>query len=206
MVLDIEQIEKWEHGTQVAGDPRGPWSQTRSGRKFYPLNPATHQLTIVDIAHQLALTNRFSGATSYHYSVAQHTLLVTAIVDKVFPLRINLRRWALLHDAPEYVLGDMVRPVKTLLPAYAEIEDRLMAVMARRFLLEPLRDTDAADLKYADNLACVIEKQHLLPNALDWHDMPTYVGGFEDYVVERGWRAVRNDLERELWTEFALDA
>lgn len=203
MGLDAEQLDNWENGTQVRGHERGSWSQTYSGHKFHPLDPDPAHICLGDIAHQLALVNRFSGATKYPYSVAQHTLLCFALVRNIFPGRLNLRRWALLHDAPEYVLGDMVRPVKVQLPSYAEMEDRLMAVIATRFKLDPLANTDAADLRYIDNLACVIEKAHLLLNATEWPGMPTYVGGYGAYVMEREWRHVRSDLAYELNREFA---
>jgi uncharacterized protein len=201
-MLNADQIDNWEHGVQVRGHDRGPWSVTVSGKRFHPMDPDPEQLTLGDIAHHLAMVNRFGGATIYPYSVAQHTLLCFALVRNIFPGRVNLRRWALLHDAPEYVLGDMVRPVKGLLPSYAEMEDRLMAVIAKRFSLDPLKNTDAADLKYIDNLACVIERKQLLPNASEWHDMPTYVGGYGAYVMERSWLHARTDLHYELNREF----
>jgi hypothetical protein len=203
MGLDAEQIDNWEHGTQIHGHERGSWSQTHSGRKFHPLDPDPEQIVLEDIAHQLSLVNRFGGATVYPYSVAQHSLLCEALARNIFPGRRNLKRWALLHDAPEYVLGDMVRPVKVQLPSYGEMEDRLMSVVATRFQLDPLENTDAADLKYIDNLACVIEKHYLLPNSLEWYGMPTFVPGYGFYVQEREWRLVRSDFRYALGREFA---
>jgi hypothetical protein len=206
MGLYIEQIENWDQGTQMFGHPRGPWSQTVSGHKYHPQNPDPAAIKLYDIAHQLSLVNRFGGATKHPYSVAQHTLLVHALVKHLFPGSLRRSRWALLHDAAEYVLGDMVRPVKTQLASYRAFEDLLMACIIAKYNLEPLSPHEKADLKYADNLACVIEKVHLLPNACYWPGMPTYIDGFEHYTRERDWRDVRFDLQLALTTEFGPDA
>lgn len=210
MVLDAEQIDGWEHGTQVSGHPRGPWSQTASGAKYHPLDPAIENITLEDIAHQLSMVNRFSGATRFPYSVAQHSLLCAAVADHLFGGDVllrkcvlpDMRRWALLHDAPEYVLGDMVRPVKVLLPEYSAMEDRLMAAIAARFGLPQLRPAQVAALKKIDNIACVIEKTHLLDNSAEWPGMPPYLPGFHRFVVERNWRDVRTDYTNALNAEF----
>lgn len=202
MVLDAEQIDRWEHGTQVAGNPRGTWSQTHSGCKYYPLDPDPDLINLIDIAHQLSLVNRFCGATMYPYSVAQHSLLCAALSQHMFPGDTALRKWALLHDAPEYVLGDMVRPVKVQLPEYRRMEQRLMEVIATKFALSPLTPTGDAALKRIDNTACVIEKEALLPFSDQWFDMPPPLEGFAGYVAERSWREVRNEFLRELIKEF----
>jgi len=203
MVLDAEQIEKWEHGTQVSGDPRGPWSQTASGLKFHPLDPDPEHISLEDIAHQLSMVNRFGGATRFPYSVAQHSLLVAALADHLFPGDVYLRRWALMHDAPEYVLGDMVRPVKVLLPDYVALEIQLMWAITAKFDLGPLSFEMQMRLKALDNTACVIEKQHLLNYSVEWQDMPPYMPGYEDYVLERTWRSVRTEYMNALNAEFS---
>lgn len=202
MVLDKEQIENWVGGTQVGGHPRGPWSQTVSGLKFHPQDPDPDNIRLYDIAHQLALVNRFGGATKYPYSVAQHTLLCAALAKRLHPGDHEMYRWALLHDASEYVLGDMVRPVKVLLPEYREIEDRLMGLIATRFGLAPLTPTGHHALKHIDNTACMIEKAALLPYSVTWQAMPPALPGYDAYVQETSWLHISSQLLMKLVEEF----
>lgn len=201
MGLDGEQIDNWDRGVEV-GNPQGPWSQTASGQRFYPLNPQASAVNLDDIAHHLSFVNRYGGATIYPYSVAQHTLLCVALARSLFPGNASLRRWAMLHDAPEYVLGDVVRPVKTLLSQYDVLEARLMDVIADRFGLVPLTPHGEGDLRYIDQLACVIEMHTLLPNREVWGGLPTYVGGFDYYVREINWRIAKHELRVALKQEF----
>ena len=87
------------------------WIITYSGKKFYHLAPSAEMVDIVDIAHALSLTCRWTGHTRYHYSVAQHSWYFSYLVPKEFALS------ALLHDASEAYLGDMNRPLKHFTPA-----------------------------------------------------------------------------------------
>lgn len=85
---------------------RGDWMETFTGRKFYPFDPKAEDIAMRDIAHALSMICRFNGHTKFHYSVAQHSVLVAQNVSKPMKLR------ALLHDAAEAYIGDMVRPMK----------------------------------------------------------------------------------------------
>lgn len=85
---------------------RGDWMQTYTGRKFYPYDPRPEDIDILDIAHALAMTCRFGGHSKHHYSVAQHSVLVAEQASPANALR------ALMHDAPEAYIGDLVRPLK----------------------------------------------------------------------------------------------
>lgn len=85
---------------------RGAWIQTFTGRKFWPLDPRPEDVDIADLAHQLSNVCRYGGATRSFYSVAQHSVLVSRYVPRRFA------RVALLHDAAEAWIGDMVRPLK----------------------------------------------------------------------------------------------
>lgn len=137
-------------------DPRGDgWIQTFTGRQFWPLAPQPEDVCLEDIAHALALTNRFGGHTQRFYSVAQHSVLVSAIVPSYYV------KEALLHDAAEAYLGDMPRPLKHSpeMEAFRAAEDELMQVIAMRYDLEGL-EPDC--VKEADAVLLATEKRDLM--------------------------------------------
>jgi hypothetical protein len=94
------------------------WQRMLSGRRLDLLDPSPLDIEIADIAHGLARVARWNGQTSgaHIFSVAQHTLLVEAVMREQTPrVDVNFRLAALLHDAPEYVIGDMISPFKAVL-------------------------------------------------------------------------------------------
>lgn len=124
-----------------------PWITTLTHGKFYPLEPERSDFRIADIAHALARTCRFSGQGRF-YSVAQHSVLVSAMVSR------KNAPWGLLHDAAEAYLSDVCGPIKhtPLLTGYRELEERTMDAICRHFGLaifepEEVRDADHAILK-----------------------------------------------------------
>jgi 5'-deoxynucleotidase YfbR-like HD superfamily hydrolase len=108
-----------------------------SGRRLDLLDPAPLDIEIEDIAHGLAFVARWNGQTrgEHPYSVAEHSLLVERIVGRLDPsLPAQWRLAALLHDAPEYVLGDMISPVKAAIgPGYGDLDQRISAAVHLRF-------------------------------------------------------------------------
>lgn len=128
------------------------------GNHFYPLEPRIDHVDIEDIAHGLAYQCRFNGQTCAFYSVAQHSLVVSALVPP--PLRLA----ALLHDAAEAYIGDMVKPLKVLLPEFARIEDKVSALIATAFALD---FSDYAPIKRADLIALATEKRDLMPHSTE---------------------------------------
>jgi hypothetical protein len=129
---------------------------TFSGNRFYPLEPRIDRVAIEDIAHGLAYQCRFNGQTHAFYSVAQHSLIVAGLVAP--PLGLA----ALLHDAAEAYLGDMVKPLKVLLPEFAALEDRVTAIIAATFGLD---FSDYSPIKHADLIALATEKRDLMPHS-----------------------------------------
>ncbi len=113
------------------------WQRMLSGRRLDLLDPTPMDIEIADIAHGLAFVARWNGQTSgeHPYSVAEHSLLVEelfALANPDAPARWRLA--ALLHDAPEYVIGDMISPVKAAVgPVYRELDERLAAAIHLRF-------------------------------------------------------------------------
>ena len=103
-----------------------PYVSTYLGNRFYLTRPHIDDVAIEDIAHGLAYQCRFNGQTREFYSVAQHSVMVMNLVSEEHRLA------ALLHDAAEAYLGDMVKPLKNLFPAFSEIESKVMAIIGQR--------------------------------------------------------------------------
>lgn len=134
------------------------WQRMLSGRRLNLLDPSPFDIEIEDIAHGLARVARWNGQTlgEHGFSVAQHSIVVEDIAVFIQPdLDARWRLAALLHDAPEYVIGDMISPFKTALGVdYRAFEDRLEAAIHLRFGLPPKTPaTVKALLKQAD-VAC----------------------------------------------------
>ena len=138
------------------------WQRMLSGRRLDLLDPTPVDIEIEDIAHGLAFVARWNGQTKgdYAYSVAEHSLLVEEIFGRlVKEAPVKWRLAALLHDAPEYVIGDMISPVKNAVgPAYGELDDRLSAAIHIRFGL-PARvpKTVKQQIKRADRISAWLE-------------------------------------------------
>ena len=115
------------------------WQRMLSGRRLDLLDPSPLDIEIADIAHGLARVARWNGQTSgaHIFSVAQHTLLVEAVLREQMPrVDLKFRLAALLHDAPEYVIGDMISPFKSVVGGgYKEVEGRLQRAIHLRFAL-----------------------------------------------------------------------
>jgi 5'-deoxynucleotidase YfbR-like HD superfamily hydrolase len=147
-----------DYAVGMARRPSAPraWQRMLSGRRLDLLDPSPLDVEIEDIAHGLARVARFS--------VAQHSLLVEAIARRLAP---NLdKRWrlaVLLHDAPEYVIGDLISPFKAIFTAdYKTVEARLMAAVSLRFGLPAKWPTFLlALLKEADRSAAYLEATKL---------------------------------------------
>jgi uncharacterized protein len=138
------------------------WQRMLSGRRLDLLDPSPADIEIEDIAHGLARVARWNGQTlgDHAFSVAQHALLVEEIVSAVDPA--SGRPWrlaALLHDAPEYVIGDLISPFKAAIGLdYRAFEAKLLEAIHFRFGLPPvLPPAVAAGIKRADRIAAYYE-------------------------------------------------
>jgi len=142
------------------------WQGMLSGRRLDLLDPSALDIEVADIAHGLARVARWNGQTAgpHIFSVAQHSLLVEALARLRVPRLDRGRRLAvLLHDAPEYVIGDMISPFKAVIgDAYKVIERRLLAAVHRRFGL-PEKSTPELEqlIKVADRQAAYLEATRL---------------------------------------------
>jgi hypothetical protein len=125
-------------GTRKSAKNAAPraWQRMLSGRRLDLLDPSPLDIEIEDIAHGLARVARWNGQTKGPniYSVAQHSLLVEVIAHQGARLDRKRRLAVLLHDAPEYVIGDMITPFKAVIgDTYKAIEARLLAAVHLRF-------------------------------------------------------------------------
>ena len=142
------------------------WQRMLSGRRLDLIDPSPMDIEIEDIAHGLARVARWNGQTSgeYAFSVAQHSVIVEQICAQLSAsLRPHARLTALLHDAPEYVIGDMISPFKTILgDSYKAVEARLEQAINLRFGLPALTPPALHKLiKRADHICAWFEAVQL---------------------------------------------
>lgn len=154
----------------------GPTILMRSGKYFDYEHPSESEFTISDIAHALSHICRFAGHTPYHYSVAQHSVYVSQLVDEEDKLA------ALLHDAAEAFIGDMVRPLKQIMPEFREMERRIEVAVFSRFGLKLTNVFQIGQpniisayihpaIKAADNAMLKAEQIQLMANGDHWSSL-----------------------------------
>lgn len=138
------------------------WVQTHQGHQLYPFNIGTDAIDIIDIAHSLSMQCRFNGHVWRFFSVAQHSINASYCVPPEFALE------ALLHDAAEYVVGDLPSPIKHHLPEFSELEHRIEYAIRVKFALST--DISAlASVKRADHWLVHEEASRLLLSDLSEH-------------------------------------
>lgn len=153
----------------------GPWMQTFSGIRFYPLDPRPEDVKLEDIAHALSLLCRFGGHVQTHYSVAEHSVRVAAallhfiagpgsghvLTDEGIDLGLD----ALFHDGAEYVVGDVIWPVKQVIASlFGPVEHGVDQAIRTCFRL-PL--TQSRSVKRFDLILLATEKRDLLDPSAD---------------------------------------
>ena len=149
------------HNLQPSTDPRA-WQRMLSGRRLDLLDPSPLDIEIEDIAHGLARVARWNGQTDgeHAFSVAEHSQLVETIAGALNPsLERRYRLAALIHDAPEYVIGDLISPFKAALALdYKAFEAKLLAAIHLRFGLPAVLPEEVTKLiKRADKIAAYYE-------------------------------------------------
>lgn len=149
-----------------ANKPTRAWQRMLSGRRLDLLDPSPLDIEIEDIAHGLARVARWNGQTigDHAFSVAQHSVVVEDILGQLQPkVTVPQRLAALLHDASEYVIGDMISPFKAALGIdYRAFEDRLERAVHIRFGLPPeLPARWHRDIKKADRISAYFEAVEL---------------------------------------------
>lgn len=180
---------------EEARAPRA-WQRMLSGRRLDLFAPQPQDIEIDDIAHGLARVARWNGQTvgEHAFSVAQHSLVVEEIVAQLHPdFNRDWRLAALLHDAPEYVIGDLISPFKAAIGLnYKAFELRLLEAIHRRFALPPTLPAHvAAAIKSADRIAAYFEATRLA--GFSTAEADTYFGAPRD--VPSGLAAMLRALE-----------
>lgn len=142
----------------------GAWTWTYTGVRFYPMSAGPDDIVLRDIAHALAHTCRYNGMCKRFYSVAEHSVIVSQLVEE------RWAKWGLMHDAAEAYLGDVIRPVKQGLPQFKEAEARLLKQIAIRFGLLPF-SVEPKEVKYVDSKLLNTELEYLFdtrPPLSEW--------------------------------------
>jgi hypothetical protein len=122
MTLGYEDVPK-----EVTHAPHESWVQTYNGVQFLPFDPRVEDIHIEDIAHSLSMQVRWNGHLKVFFSTAQHSVNVSYHVPP------GCEFWGLMHDADEYIVGDLCSPIKWFMPQFREVEDRIAEAVRTRF-------------------------------------------------------------------------
>jgi uncharacterized protein len=172
--------------------PKRAWQRMLSGRRLDLLDPSPLDIEIEDIAHGLARVARWNGQTKgdHAFSVAQHCVLVAQIYTHMNPKAPSSNVLAaLLHDAPEYVVGDMISPFKAALGMdYKAFENRLLAAIHVRFgLLAQISQEVTDAIKVADKISAFLEATQLAGFSIEeghkYFGQPKRLTGFDSKLV-----------------------
>ena len=174
----------------MADEAKRAWQRMLSGRRLDLIDPSPLDIEIEDIAHGLSRVARWNGQTkgAHSFSVAQHCVLVEAIFSHCNKgITKHAKLAALLHDASEYVIGDMISPFKAALGVdYKEFENRLLKAIYVRFGLPYGNQTETDVLiKQADKMAAYLEATQLagfaIPEAEKFFGRPKGLGGGQNF-------------------------
>lgn len=171
--------------TGMSKKPRA-WQRMLSGRRLDLLDPSPVDIEIEDIAHGLARVARWNGQTTgdWAFSVAQHSVIVEQVMADLQPdLEIKWRLAGLLHDAPEYVVGDMISPFKAAMGVdFKSLENRLQEAIHIRFSIPPLVPKKVqALIKKADKASAYFEA--------------TQIAGFGEVEARKFWGPPKTALK-----------
>lgn len=134
-------MNEYYSGVVLEDRPRkGDWILTFTGNKVWTIDPRVAEISIIDIAHALSMSCRYTGHGVNFYSVAEHCCHLYDNCSE------ENRFWALIHDASEAYISDINRPTKPHIAGYKEIEDGLMRTICLRFGLSPTMPSEVMDI------------------------------------------------------------
>ncbi len=169
--------------SDVVAGRKGDWMQLSSGGKFFPMDPRSEEFNIDDIANGLALTCRFGGQgrVDKFYSVAEHSFLMAIYALGDHRTYYTFALCALLHDAAEAYVGDLIRSVKKAVgESYTDMEDKIQQTIMKRYNLYEESKRFAPSIKLIDNRIIVNEKAALFETSQRWfHDSLAPLSGVE---------------------------
>lgn len=154
-------------GVFISEDKKDSWLQTYSGARVSVMNPQPEQMLIEDIATALSKQCRFNGHCKEFYSVAEHSIRGAYLALGLYG--VDVAKEFLLHDATEAYMGDMIRPVKLMIPQFSEMESNFWRAISTRYNLPFIH---SEEVHYLDNVMVTWEKRDLLPYAEDWPNLP----------------------------------
>ena len=204
----------------VCGIPKGyvgeePYTHTHSGGKFFPLRPEDTKYSVYDISYALARNPRYNGHLDYHYSVAQHCVLVSRLLEEIWTGKRQIdgkyvvsatdlfttltAKQGLFHDASEAYLTDVARPIKQQLPDYQKIEKRIQDSIYRYFGINP---HEHWSVKYVDKNMPGDETHALFSGATKWQDRTFNIEivPWPELYAEHQFNKRYNELESRLQT------
>lgn len=151
---------------EVTAPNKRAWQRMLSGRRLDLLDPDPKDVEIEDIAHGLARVARWNGQTigDHGFSVAEHSLFVLDIMMRLEPeAPVQWQLAALLHDAPEYVIGDLISPFKAAIGIdYKKFEKKILVAIHKRFgIFEMVDERLNALIKRADEISAYFEAIHI---------------------------------------------
>ena len=164
---DVDDSE----GVFLSKDGKEAWLQTFSGRRVSVLNPSPNQIAFEDICVAISKQCRFNGHATHFYSVSQHCVIGAELAKERFGE--DIAKEFLLHDATEAYVGDLIRPVKCMIPQFKEIEQRFWKAIAIKFDLPLIH---SPEVKYLDNVMLAWEKRDFLPHSEVWPNLPNISG------------------------------
>jgi len=157
----------------------GDYIRTRSGRHFYPIDPRVDDFYLEDVAHSLSQVNRSCGHTERPYSVGQHSVLISWILEDMgYDERTQFI--GLTHDISEYVLNDIPSPLKAFLPDYAVIEKRVQDLAYMWAGLGEVTEEEYAAVHRIDKALFPLEANCLLNTE---EEVPDEIKQFERWLV-----------------------
>lgn len=160
----------------------GPWIETFTGKKFHFLNPQPEEICIEDIAHALSNICRFTGHSSFFYSVAEHSIAVSVLTNSLE---------GLLHDASEAYITDISSPVKPLLANYRDLERRITTAIEKQFGLRTKPEIHRG-VKQADLDQLATEAKYLIKSGgIGWDHWKVNQRGTKEGIVPTGYNPDR---------------
>lgn len=170
----------------------GDWIRTYTGRAFWPLDPKPEDVHLMDICHALSMEPRYGGHADFHYSVAQHCVLLHDYL-KGIGAPLHWLRFALLHDASEAYLKDIPRPLKAFLPEYHAIEERVTEVIEAKFGIF-LTAEDRRVFKELDSRITVDEQAAMFSASLPLPSAIAHLKPLGVQIYRRPPESIRNDF------------
>lgn len=183
--------------TEYSNNYKEAWMETHTGKKIYPFDIRIEDIDIGDISHSLSMKCRFGGHTKEFYSIAEHCIYCSWFIDNP-----DLKLFALLHDAAEAYLPDLIRPIKNHVPFLVDAEKDIIVKIMEKFVGRAPNEFERKQIKEIDNIMLLTEASQLLDNLNDWE----LYGVSSDKIDKIGKLAKFNPKQAEFVYKFIFDS